>query len=90
MFNGCEVDRDTGALLSEAAFTELALHEIDTGPADLYLPHRITRVATNGDVSPREPRQTRVPRSSLIASGGAQPQAGADPEAFPSEAPRCG
>jgi len=47
MFNGCEVDRDTGALLGEAGFADFALTEIDTGPADAYVRHRIVGVATN-------------------------------------------
>lgn len=47
MCNGCEVDRDTGALLGEAGFAEIALTEMDAGPADLHLRHRIVGVATN-------------------------------------------
>ena len=46
MFNGCEVDRDTAALLRASNFSEVDIEEIDCGPGDLYVRHRIIGTAT--------------------------------------------
>ena len=46
MFNGCEVDRDTASLLRASAFSEVEIEEIDCGPGDLYVRHRIIGTAT--------------------------------------------
>lgn len=46
MFNGCEVDRDTASLLRASAFSEVELEEVDCGPGDLYVRHRIIGTAT--------------------------------------------
>ena len=41
MFNGCEVDRDTASLLRDSAFDTVEIADIDCGPGDLYVRHRI-------------------------------------------------
>ena len=41
MFNGCEVDRDTAAVLRDSAFSSVEIEEVDCGLSDLYVRHRI-------------------------------------------------
>ncbi len=45
-FNGCEVDRDTAALLANAGFSQIDIVEVDTGPSGLYARHQIIGTAT--------------------------------------------
>lgn len=47
LFNGCEVDRDTGSLLEGAGFADVDIEPVDLGPASVYLRHEIVGVATN-------------------------------------------
>lgn len=46
MFQGCETDRDTAAVLRDAGFADLDIAEVDLGPGGIYLRHRIVGVAT--------------------------------------------
>ena len=45
-FNGCEVDRDTGALLATAGFTHLEITPVDAGRSAMYARHQIIGTAT--------------------------------------------
>ncbi|MFK7918963.1 MAG: class I SAM-dependent methyltransferase [Ilumatobacter sp.] len=40
-FNGCEVDRDTGALLHASPFSTVEFEEVDRGRAGLHVRHQI-------------------------------------------------
>ncbi len=46
LFNGCEVDRDTGVLLQSVGFAELDVQHIDAGLATAHTRTRIMGVAT--------------------------------------------
>ena len=45
-FNGCEVDRDTAAVLANAGFSQIDLVEVDTGRSGMYARHQIIGTAT--------------------------------------------
>lgn len=47
LFNGCEVDRDTGSLLERAGFADIDIEPVDLGPVGGYLRHQIVGVARN-------------------------------------------
>lgn len=46
LMNGCDVERDTAAVLQRAGFDELDINERDAGPAGLYVRHQIVGTAT--------------------------------------------
>ncbi len=41
LFNGCELDRDTGALLRDAGFSDIDIERIDAGPGAVWTRPRI-------------------------------------------------
>jgi SAM-dependent methyltransferase len=45
LFNGCEVDRDTAAVLTEAGFSHVEIDAVDTGATGLYARHQIIGTA---------------------------------------------
>lgn len=45
LFNGCEVNRDTGALLRSSAFTTVDFDDVDRGRAGLHVRHQIIGTA---------------------------------------------
>lgn len=46
VFNGCEVDRDTGTLLADAGFSQIDIVEVDVGRSGMYARHQIVGIAT--------------------------------------------
>lgn len=46
LFNGCELGRDTGALLRRSGFADIAIEEVDAGPSAAWTRRRILGVAT--------------------------------------------